>query len=234
MTQPFLPFTRPAIDEDTIADVANVLRSGWITSGPKVQAFEAALSALCGGRPVKAFNSGTATLEVALRLAGVEFRDETTRSYPNRTLAAHVIGSVDHEEKGSGGIEFGLQDDLEGIPGTLRLMTDVTHRGYESVVEMPAQPGRNVTLTPPVVSGLVVSLDASKVGTMFQDSAASRRVGGIVSAISGMPTTVTRKSRVNCSSASARRSCSGRLGSMRTVCSCASSHESPASTRSLL
>ena len=40
----FLPFTRPSIDETTIADVANVLRSGWITSGPKVQAFEAALS----------------------------------------------------------------------------------------------------------------------------------------------------------------------------------------------
>ena len=71
MSMDFLPFTRPSIDEETIADVANVLRSGWITSGPKVQAFEAALSAHCGGRTVRAFNSGTATLEVALRLAGV-------------------------------------------------------------------------------------------------------------------------------------------------------------------
>jgi dTDP-4-amino-4,6-dideoxygalactose transaminase len=71
MNMDFLPFTRPSIDEETIVDVANVLRSGWITSGPKVQAFEAALSELCGGRPVRAFNSGTATLEVALRLAGV-------------------------------------------------------------------------------------------------------------------------------------------------------------------
>ena len=67
----FLPFTRPSIDEETIASVAGVLRSGWITSGPKVQAFEAALSAYCGGRTVRTFNSGTATLEVALRLAGV-------------------------------------------------------------------------------------------------------------------------------------------------------------------
>jgi len=48
-----LPFTRPTIDEETIADVASVLRSGWITSGPKVQAFEAALSEYCGGRPGK-------------------------------------------------------------------------------------------------------------------------------------------------------------------------------------
>ncbi|HUN28106.1 MAG TPA: DegT/DnrJ/EryC1/StrS aminotransferase family protein [Steroidobacteraceae bacterium] len=67
----FLPFTRPAIDEETIAGVAEVLRSGWITSGPQVRAFEAELSALCGGRAVRAFNSGTCTMEVALRIAGV-------------------------------------------------------------------------------------------------------------------------------------------------------------------
>ncbi|MBX3735981.1 MAG: DegT/DnrJ/EryC1/StrS family aminotransferase [Candidatus Didemnitutus sp.] len=68
---PFLPLTRPTLDEETIAGVADVLRSGWITSGPQVKAFEARLSERFGGRPVRAFNSGTATLEVALRLAGV-------------------------------------------------------------------------------------------------------------------------------------------------------------------
>jgi len=72
----FLPFTRPQIDEATIAGVTEVLRSGWITSGPQVKAFEAALSQLCGARPVRCFNSGTATLEVALRLAGVGEGDE--------------------------------------------------------------------------------------------------------------------------------------------------------------
>ena len=55
----FLPFTRPSIDEESIAAVADVLRSGWITSGPKVQAFEAALSDYCGGRPVRAFSSAS-------------------------------------------------------------------------------------------------------------------------------------------------------------------------------
>lgn len=67
----YLPFTRPSIDEETIAGVADVLRSGWITSGPQVKAFEAALSQYCGGRPVRAFNSGTCTLEIGLRIAGV-------------------------------------------------------------------------------------------------------------------------------------------------------------------
>ena len=54
---PFLPFTRPTIDEETIAGVGEVLRSGWITSGPQVKEFEAKLSALFGGRPVRVFNS---------------------------------------------------------------------------------------------------------------------------------------------------------------------------------
>ncbi len=67
----YLPFTRPDIDEETIAGVADVLRSGWITSGPQVKAFEAELSQHCGGRPVRVFNSGTCTMEIALRLAGV-------------------------------------------------------------------------------------------------------------------------------------------------------------------
>ncbi len=71
MSAPFLPLTRPTIDDATIAGVADVLRSGWITSGPQVKAFEAALSAACGGRPVRAFNSGTCTMEIALRIAGI-------------------------------------------------------------------------------------------------------------------------------------------------------------------
>jgi dTDP-4-amino-4,6-dideoxygalactose transaminase len=67
----YLPFTRPTIDDATIAGVAEVLRSGWITSGPQVKAFEAKLSEYFGGRPVRACNSGTCTMEIALRIAGV-------------------------------------------------------------------------------------------------------------------------------------------------------------------
>jgi hypothetical protein len=94
MTAAFLPFTRPSIDEETIAAVADVLRSGWITSGPKVQAFEAALSALCGGRPVRAFNSGTATLEVALRLAGIKQGDEVITTPLSWVATANVVLEV--------------------------------------------------------------------------------------------------------------------------------------------
>ena len=94
MSLPFLPFTRPSIDEQTIADVANVLRSGWLTSGPKVQAFEAALSEYCGGRVVRAFSSGTATLEVALRLAGVGPGDDVITTPLTWVATANVILEV--------------------------------------------------------------------------------------------------------------------------------------------
>ncbi|HRI92964.1 MAG TPA: DegT/DnrJ/EryC1/StrS aminotransferase family protein [Accumulibacter sp.] len=91
---PMLPITRPSIDEETIAAVGEVLRSGWITSGPKVQAFEAALSNICGGRPVRAFNSGTATLEVALRLADVGPGDEVITTPLTWVATANVILEV--------------------------------------------------------------------------------------------------------------------------------------------
>ena len=91
---PFLPFTRPSIDEETIAGVAAVLRSGWITSGPQVQAFEAALSAHCGGRTVRAFNSGTCTMEIALRLAGVGPGDEVITTPLSWVATATVILEV--------------------------------------------------------------------------------------------------------------------------------------------
>lgn len=94
MSETFLPFTRPSIDEGTIAAVGDVLRSGWITSGPKVAAFEAALSDYCGGRPVRAFNSGTATLEVALRLAKVGAGDTVITTPLTWVATANVILEV--------------------------------------------------------------------------------------------------------------------------------------------
>ena len=52
--KPFLPFTRPSIDEQSIAAVADVFRSGQLASGPKVQAFEAALAAYLGAKSSRA------------------------------------------------------------------------------------------------------------------------------------------------------------------------------------
>ncbi len=91
---PFLPFSRPTIDEETIAAVAQVLRSGWLTSGPKVQAFEAQLSEYFGGRHVRTFNSGTCTMEIALRIAGIGPGDEVITTPLSWPATANVILAV--------------------------------------------------------------------------------------------------------------------------------------------
>ena len=92
---PFLPFARPSIDEATIDDVGEVLRSGWLTSnGPKVKGFESALSEYFSGRPVRSFNSGTCTMEIALRIAGIGPGDEVITTPNSWVATANVIIQV--------------------------------------------------------------------------------------------------------------------------------------------
>ncbi len=93
--EPFLPFTKPTIDAATIAAVGDVLRSGWLTSnGRNVQAFEARLSEFVGGRPVRTFNSGTCTMEIALRIAGIGAGDEVITTPNSWVATANVILEV--------------------------------------------------------------------------------------------------------------------------------------------
>jgi dTDP-4-amino-4,6-dideoxygalactose transaminase len=94
-TQAFLPFAKPSIDEATIAAVGEVLRSGWLSSnGQKVKAFESALSSYFGGRLVRTYNSGTCTMEIALRIAGVGPGDEVITTPNSWVATANVIIEV--------------------------------------------------------------------------------------------------------------------------------------------
>jgi UDP-4-amino-4,6-dideoxy-N-acetyl-beta-L-altrosamine transaminase len=68
---PHLPYGRQTIDETDIEAVGAALRSGWLTTGPWIERFEAALSQVTGGHPVVAVNSGTAALHAAYSAAGV-------------------------------------------------------------------------------------------------------------------------------------------------------------------
>jgi len=88
---PYLPFTRPSIDAATIEAVAEVLRSGWITTGPKAKAFEAALSAYFGGRPTRALASGTGALELALEVVGIRPGDEIITTPLSWVATANVV-----------------------------------------------------------------------------------------------------------------------------------------------
>lgn len=87
----FLPFTRPTLDEETIQGVVEVLRSGWLATGPAVKAFEAALSEYLGGRPVRVVTSATAALEIALRACGIGPGDEVITPAMSFAATPNVI-----------------------------------------------------------------------------------------------------------------------------------------------
>ena len=71
-----LPYGRQAISEEDIAAVAEVLRSDWLTTGPKVAEFEEAFAAYVGAKFAVAFSSGTAALHGAAFAAGIAAGDE--------------------------------------------------------------------------------------------------------------------------------------------------------------
>ncbi|MFN9430370.1 MAG: peptidoglycan D,D-transpeptidase FtsI family protein, partial [Acidobacteriota bacterium] len=59
----------------------------------------------------------------------------------------HILGGVDFEKRGNGGIEQGMEDELGGRPGFASMVTDVRHRGFESNIEVEPIPGNDVALT---------------------------------------------------------------------------------------
>jgi perosamine synthetase len=65
-----LPYGRQSIDEDDIQAVVEVLRSAWLTGGPKVDEFEQAFASRVGAKYAVSFSSGTAALHGAVFAAG--------------------------------------------------------------------------------------------------------------------------------------------------------------------
>jgi cell division protein FtsI (penicillin-binding protein 3) len=82
-----------------------------------------------------------------LKLEWIEFRMESGRYYPNKSLAAHVLGGVDFEGKGNGGVEQFFNSQLKGNSGELHLSRDVQKRGFASTVAREPQPGQDLKLT---------------------------------------------------------------------------------------
>jgi len=80
MPKPSLPYGRQWVDEAGIAAVDDVLRSDWLTTGPAVGRFEAALREVTGARRAVAVSSGTAALHAMYFGAGIGARDEIVTS----------------------------------------------------------------------------------------------------------------------------------------------------------
>src|SRR5690348_2788691 len=86
MRETFLPYCRPDITQREIDEVMESLTNGWLTTGPKVKAFEDAFAAASGVKHAIAVNSCTAALHIGLLAAGVEPGDEVVM--PSLTFVA--------------------------------------------------------------------------------------------------------------------------------------------------
>lgn len=88
----FLPFALPEIGEEEIAEVVQTLRSGWVTTGPKVNQFEADfVDYLGGGLEAISVNSATAGLHLGLEALGIGPGDEVITTTHTFTATAEII-----------------------------------------------------------------------------------------------------------------------------------------------
>ena len=89
-----IPFSPPDITEEEIKEVADALRSGWITTGPRTKKLEAKVADFVGSERCVCLNSQTACAELALRLIGIKPGDEVITSAYTYTASASVIDHI--------------------------------------------------------------------------------------------------------------------------------------------
>jgi UDP-4-amino-4,6-dideoxy-N-acetyl-beta-L-altrosamine transaminase len=91
MRKKFIPYGRQFIDEDDIKEVVKVLKSPWITQGPKIREFEEALCKYTGAKYAVVVSSGTAALHIACLAAGIKQGDEVITSPITFVASANCV-----------------------------------------------------------------------------------------------------------------------------------------------
>ncbi len=86
-----IPFSPPDITEEEIAAVSEVLRSGWITTGPNTALFEQELAGFCGTGHAVGLNSATAGMELILKVLGIGGKDEVITTPYTYTATSNVL-----------------------------------------------------------------------------------------------------------------------------------------------
>ena len=114
MRDVFLPYALPSIGEEEIAEVVDSLRSGWVTTGPKVKRFESDMAAYLGARHAIAVNSCTAGLHIALTALGVGPGDEVIVPTLTFCSTANVVVHL-----GARPILVDVGDDLNVSPAVI-------------------------------------------------------------------------------------------------------------------
>ncbi len=93
----FLPFSRPTIDDEMIDEVVDTLKSGWITTGPKVEQFEKNIGTYVGNNNLTSLSSATAALHLILQLLNLKQGDEVitpSMTWPSAVNMIELQGGV--------------------------------------------------------------------------------------------------------------------------------------------
>lgn len=89
-----IPFSPPDITEQEIAEVIKVMKSGWITTGPRTKLFEQKIAEYIGVNKAVCLSSATAAMELTLRILGVGPGDEVITTAYTYTASASIIDHV--------------------------------------------------------------------------------------------------------------------------------------------
>jgi dTDP-4-amino-4,6-dideoxygalactose transaminase len=149
----FLPFALPDIGDEEIAEVTEVLRSGWVTTGPKTREFERLFADYVGARHAVAVNSCTAALHLALEAIGLGPNDRVVTTPYTFAATAEVIRYfqatpvfVDVEpdtlnmdparlEEAVAGAKAVIPVHIAGAPCRLREIADIARRHGARVID---------------------------------------------------------------------------------------------------
>ena len=174
-----LPYGRQWVDEADVEAVVRVLRSDFLTTGPRVLGFERRLAESCGARHAVAVNSGTAALHTAYFAAGLEPGDEIVTSpltFAATANAALYLGAtvrfVDVEP------ETGTLDPAQlesALTERTRLIVPIDYAGhpadYDPIREVAERHG--VTIVADAAHSLGATYQGRKVGTLAALSSTS-------------------------------------------------------------
>lgn len=170
-----IPYGKQWIDEDDVSAVVSVLRSDWLTTGPKVVEFEQALAEYCGAKHAVAVANGTVALHVAMLAAGIKVGDRVLTS-ANTFLAsancAEVVGAT---------VDFADID-----PMTYNVTADTLEAGWKADVRaiVPVDVAGQPCYLPAIAAlararGTIIVEDASHaLGSQFQYQGKWYKVGG--------------------------------------------------------
>ena len=128
-----IPFSPPDMSEAEIQEVADALRSGWITTGPKTKEFEKQIAAYCGTNKAVCLNSATACMEMILHVLGVGPGDEViTCAYTYTATASvtcHVGAKVVMVDTAPGSFEMDYSKLAEAITERTKVIIPVDLAG---------------------------------------------------------------------------------------------------------